>query len=101
MHQLRVTLHLAGAAANPSEGIPSEGIIESGENRGTVAAVTNVDITHHEGSRDAPKTHPGDRMQVIQRIGAGTRKDPAEINERRDLNIELGRDRIEGKHLSA
>ena len=46
----------------PEKSAESEGIIESGENRGTVAAVTDVDVTHHEGPRDAPKTHPGDRM---------------------------------------
>ena len=80
---------------------PSKRIVQSGEHGGAFAAVANIDIAHHKGSRDPAKSHPRDRMYMIQRIGAGTRKDAAEIDEGRDLNVELGRDGIEGKHSVA
>ncbi len=78
-----------------------EGIVEAGEYRCAFAAVADIDETYDERTRDATKSDPINRMNVLERIVARLREDSAEVGKGRDFDVELRGDGIEGKELAA
>ena len=70
---------------------PSKRIADPGEHRRSLAAVADIDITHDERPRDAPEADTDHLVQLRRRPGIQPREHPADIEERRHLQIEASR----------
>src|ERR1700689_3779989 len=78
-----------------------EGIVETGEYRGALAAVADIYVAHDEGTRDAAKSHAVDFVELIERQRARAGEHPPHVDERRELYFDRGRDRIESDDIAA
>src|ERR1700678_3704407 len=78
-----------------------EWVVEPRERAHALAAVADIDVSDHEGLRDASKPHAVDPMQVAQRIGAGAREYPADVDEGSEFHVDTCSAGIEGQDLAA
>src|SRR6202789_1018982 len=80
--------------------IASERVIEPREGGNALGAVADVHVSDHERLRDAAKADAVDTVQIGERVGAGARIYPADIDEGRQFHVDGGRGGIEGQHLA-
>src|ERR1700722_3509285 len=96
-------VRLADTQGNMEEarrsGAPSKRIIEPREGGNTLGTVADVHVSDHERLRDAAKPDAVDTVQIGERVGAGARIHPADIDEGGELHVDGGRGGNEGEHL--
>src|SRR3974377_728330 len=76
-----------------------KGIIEARERSDALAAIADIHVPHYEGPRNAAEPHTADVVELGQRERVALRKDPADVDERSELYVDVGRTGIEGQHL--
>src|ERR1700728_1224042 len=87
--------------ANAVDSGDSERVVEPRERSNSLAAVTDIDVPHHERPRDAAEPHTVDMVKAIQGKRAGSREHPADIDEGSQLYVNDGRGGIEGQDFAA
>src|SRR6185437_6679711 len=74
----------------------SERIVDPAEYRRLLAAESDVDVADDEWAGDEAKTHAAGDVQMGERVGSHRREHPPGIDERRELEREVGAEEMEG-----
>src|SRR5580698_1126174 len=72
-------------------------VVDPREDGHPLGSVADVHVSHHRGSRDAAYADAHNFVQVCERVRAGAREHPSQVQKRRDFNIDMTGCRIKAK----
>src|SRR5579885_1482491 len=77
---------------------PLERVSDAGEDGDPLVALSDIHVAYDGRRRDPAKSHSKHVVQVLHRPGAGFVEDASGIEERRDLQVDMRRERIDREH---